>query len=103
MVFGINTTYVDRGDEYENEEPRRDQYRRLKQKLERMQKEVLNDDQQNDSDGEVSNKKPRKKQKLPEEQEIVRGRAGIIMPARNAFDFVDKPSALELMGSGSGQ
>lgn len=39
----------------------------------------------------------------PGEQEIVRGRAGIIMPARNAFDFVDKPSSTDFMGSGGGQ
>lgn len=36
MVFGISTTYVERGEEYEIELSRRDQYRKLKQKLDRM-------------------------------------------------------------------
>ena len=36
MVFGISTTYVDRGEDAEEGLPRRDQYRKLKQKIERM-------------------------------------------------------------------
>ena len=45
MVFGISTTYIDRGDEYEHEIPRRDQYRKLKAKLEKMQAEAASDDE----------------------------------------------------------
>ena len=60
MVFGISTTYVDRGDEYENDVPRRDQYRKLKAKLERMQSEVASDDSDPDADPAA---KARKKQK----------------------------------------
>ena len=105
MVFGISTTYVQRGEEYEEIEiPRRDQYRKLRQKLERDAKEALEDD--NDSDSEEVGAKRKRKQKnagIPEEQEIVRGRAGIIMPQRNAFDFVDKPNPTDFLGSGSGQ
>ena len=101
MVFGISTTYVDRHEDAEDILPRRDQYRRLKQKIERIAQDA--EDEQNESDNEeVGTKRQRKKQKvsmLPDEQEIVRGRAGIIMPARNAFDFVDKPTSSDCMGN----
>ena len=61
MVFGISTTYVDRGDEYENDIPRRDQYRKLKQKLEKLQHDAVSDDE---SDNEANAAaKARKKQK----------------------------------------
>ena len=60
MVFGISTTYVNRTDEYEDDLPRRDQYRKLKAKLERMQAEVSSDESDPDADPAA---KARKKQK----------------------------------------
>lgn len=60
MVFGISTTYVNRTDEYEDDLPRRDQYRKLKAKLERMQAEVASDESDPDADPAA---KARKKQK----------------------------------------
>lgn len=104
MVFGISTTYMDRGEDGEEGLPRRDQYRRLKQKIDRIAQEV--EDENGSDSEEVGTKRQRKKQKvsvLTDDQEIVRGRAGIIMPARNAFDFVDKPNPSDCMGSSSYQ
>ena len=60
MVFGISTTYVNRTDEYEDDLPRRDQYRKLKAKLEKMQAEVSSDESDTDADPAA---KARKKQK----------------------------------------
>ena len=69
MVFGIHTTYVDRNEDAEDPLPRRDQYRRLKQKIERIAQDA--EDEQGGSDSEeVGAKRQRKKQKvsmLPDE------------------------------------
>ena len=57
-VFGISTTYIERGDEYEQDLPRRDQYRKLKAKIEKMQADAASDD-----DGELDAAARAKKEK----------------------------------------
>lgn len=95
MIMRIQTTYVNYTKEEEEyyDMSSRDQYRKLRQKLNKIQQDAEVESEE-DEDG-LGEKKPRKRQKtsvLQEEgQEIVRGRAGIIMPSRNAFDFVEKP------------
>ena len=39
-----------------------------------------------DSDGN-----PKESESAEPDHEVIRGRVGIIMPARGAFDFVDRP------------
>ena len=44
MVYGICTTYGTRDDEYETEISSRDQYRKLRQKLSKIQKDAEQDE-----------------------------------------------------------
>lgn len=65
MVFGISTTYIDRGGDYEDDIPRRDQYKRLKKKLEAMHHDANDDDPEggSDNEGETPGKTKKQKQK----------------------------------------
>ena len=60
MVYGICTTYGTRDDEYETEISSRDQYRKLRQKLSKIQKEAEQEESPSE-DEEVGQKRPRKK------------------------------------------
>lgn len=70
MVFQINTDYNETGIS-------EDQYINLRKKLQRFENEGERPTEMKEKDSNA----------------IVRGRAGIIMPTKNAFDFVERPES----------
>lgn len=94
-MFGINTVYDDpESGEY--------QYKKLRHKLDTsiQRSKQAKATQDEDSDGGADNAKAKKLgQEVPLDEnpvnEIHRGRAGIIMPQKNAFDFIEKPRTNE--------
>lgn len=96
LVFGIKTTYQrDLDDDFEGD-AHHDQYKRLRRKLADLQT-VAQERQGSDDEGEnqeaSSNEHSAAKQARPnkKDHQIQRTRVGIIMPCKNAFDFIEKP------------
>lgn len=86
MQYEINTRYDAEG-QYDL------QYRQLKQKVAGRQMRS-----ESDSEDSPQAKQPQKAKKSDESQ-IKRGRVGIIMPHRNAFDFIERPEMKETISS----
>ena len=67
-----------------------DQYRDLRRKIERIRSA-----NQQSVDNEEPEEEGAKRKKKAGGDEITRGRQGIVMTQRNAFDFVEKPRQSE--------
>ena len=125
MVFGISTTYKETGqgaggedpeemDEYYEEEAAGrsglDKYKRFKKRLTKMQEEQaleISEEEEGEeelSKDEIKRRRQEKiKRKLKDGQgnaaaQITKGREGIVMPQRNAFDFVEQPRIMNVDG-----
>lgn len=84
VIYGINTQYDPEG--YYDAD-----YKELQRKLDKVR--AQNTRQPNDQveEQEGSSKKKKKGADNPLEGQITRGRIGIILPERNAFDFTERP------------
>lgn len=100
LVFGIKTNYSRDAEDDDEGDAHQEQYKRLKRKLQEL-KQVAQTRKSDDSEDEndkaaTSNENSEPKIREPKAEQVVRSRAGIIMPAKNAFDFIEKPQSRDI-------
>ena len=109
MFCGISTSFYDAGrfgDDDDDGAPQ-DQYKSLRKNIERIRQSAQAnlDDDEDEETGRRRKERPQLTAAQKQAQEVQRGVHGIIMPARNAFDFVEKPQAgedLDMRARGTG-